>query len=217
MLVSVVERQDIAHLRVSEAVVALYVQAVIPLAGAAADHVDGGIRAKIQRKVVFRLRNDGAHAGGDDVRFLFFGLCLDGFVEGGPVVLPDQVVFIQPVLVYDPETGPLKALLHCDKVAGVDFSGACAALYGVADAAAVGHDRTRLFEGEGAIFFQEDHAFAQMASKALYILYFVAFGFSHIFLLERESDIDFLAVYDNYKRRKHKTKVSVISLKQHLS
>ena len=153
------------RLRVGQADVSRDRLPVIALAGDAGEHIDGGIAFPVQGQIIFRLGHDSAHALQNRHGVFLFCPLLDLFYKCLLGILFHLVEGVQPAAGGNGKSGALQALLHIDGVAGIYLPGTGAALYGVADAVAVGRDPAGSLQGKRAVLPQEQRTFRQGIPK----------------------------------------------------
>ena len=153
------------RLRVGQADVSRDRLPVIALAGDAGEHIDGGIAFPVQGQIIFRLGHDSAHALQNRHGVFLFCPLLDLFYKCLLGILLHLVEGVQPAAGGNGKSGALQALLHIDGVAGIYLPGTGAALYGVADAVAVGRDPAGSLQGKRAVLPQEQRTFRQGIPK----------------------------------------------------
>ena len=150
-----VQRQNIPHLGIRQADVALERRAVVALTGNAGDNINRCIALSVERQVIFGLRHDLAHAVEDKVLLGGFGVLFQLLQKGFVGLFPRLLVAGVPLHPGQGEACLPQTFLDCHTVPGIDLAGACAALDGAAYTAAVGGKGTGFFQREAAVLFQQ--------------------------------------------------------------
>ena len=153
-----VQRQNIPHLGIRQADVALERRAVVALTGNAGDNINRCIALSVERQVIFGLRHDLAHAVEDKVLLGGFGVLFQLLQKGFVGLFPRLLVAGVPLHPGQGEACLPQTFLDHDAVAGVYLAGAGAALDGAAYTAAVGGQRAGTFQREAAVLFQQYRA-----------------------------------------------------------
>ena len=150
-----VQRQNIPHLGIRQADVALERRAVVALTGNAGDNINRCIALSVERQVIFGLRHDLAHAVEDKVLLGGFGVLFQLLQKGFVGLFPRLLVAGVPLHPGQGEACLPQTFLDHDAVAGVYLAGAGAAPDRAAHAAAVGGKGTGFFQREAAVLFQQ--------------------------------------------------------------
>ena len=153
-----VQRQNIPHLGIRQADVALERRAVVALTGNAGDNINRCIALSVERQVIFGLRHGLAHAVEDKVLIDGFGVLFQLLQKGLVGLFPRLLVAGVPLHPGQGKACLLQPFLNGYAIAGINLAGAGAAANRAAHAAAISSKGAGLFQWEIAVLFQQHGA-----------------------------------------------------------